>query len=83
MMVCGPRCVTDTGHSSTPTSPVNLSSVLGRALMVSVCGWVGDVCVGVVSCSLTSMQEENVSNPLLVSFSTIAQDDEGNQTTVS
>ena len=28
-------------------------------------------------------REENVSNPLLVSFSAIAQDNEGNQTTVS
>ena len=44
MMVCGPRCVTVTGHSSTPTSPVNPPSVLGRALMVWVCIYVC-VCV--------------------------------------
>ena len=48
MMVCGPQCVTVTGHSSTPTSPVNPPSVLGRALMVWVCIYVC-VCVMYVS----------------------------------
>ena len=47
MMVCGPRCVTGTGHSSTQMSPVNPPLVLGRALMVCVSVDVWCMCAGV------------------------------------
>ena len=52
MMVCGPRCVTGTGHSSTPMSSVDPPLVTGRALLVIMyvhivceCAFVMYVCV--------------------------------------
>ena len=45
MMVCGPWCVTGTGHSSTPMSSVDPPLVTGRALMV-----ITRVCVCVCVC---------------------------------
>ena len=50
MTVCGPRCVIDTGHNTTRTSPVDPSSVLGRSLSLSLCLICSGACVCACVC---------------------------------